>query len=123
MFAPVALPSEAEHSYDNIENFTFVSANGEPAVPPSVWRSVDKFNVVNFQESFIDELAQAAGQDPVDYRLALLEPNSRKARVLARAAEMANWRGRTQGDKGYGVAFAACFGSLVAAVAEVSLDP
>lgn len=122
IYTPLALASEAEHPYDKVGNYTVSSANGEPAVPYCVWRSVDKFNLVHFIEGFVDELAEAAGQDPVAYRMALLEPGSRKARVLARVAEMSGWKGSKVGDKGYGVAFAEAFGSLVAMVAEVSID-
>jgi isoquinoline 1-oxidoreductase beta subunit len=73
-------------------------------------------------ESFMDELAHAARKDPVQYRLALLDANSRAKTVLALAAEKAGWGGSLPERKGRGVSIQFVFGSYVAQVAEVEVS-
>jgi len=86
------------------------------------WRSVASSQHGFFVESFADELAHAAGKDPVEFRLALLEDEPRHHSVLARAAEMADWGGPLPEGHARGVAIVESFGSIVAHVAEVSVD-
>ena len=62
-----------------------------PAIPTAFWRSVGPSHNVFVTESFMDELAAAAGQDPVAYRLALLDKTPRAKAVLALAADKADW--------------------------------
>ena len=62
-----------------------------PGIPTAFWRSVGPSHNVFVVESFMDELAAAAKQDPVAYRLALLDKNPRAKAVLALAAEKAGW--------------------------------
>ena len=66
-------------------------------VPVGYWRSVGHSHNAFFSESFIDELAHAAGQDPVAYRLALLKDSPRHRAVLPLAAEQAGWPGYGRG--------------------------
>lgn len=100
----------------------------ELPVPVGFWRSVGHSHQAFFKESFIDEAAHAAGQDPLAFRLALLKDHPRHAAVLERAAAKAGW-GRPPAANAdgarvaRGLALHQSFGSIVAQVAEVSLDP
>ena len=91
-------------------------------VPVLWWRSVGSTHTAFAAEAFIDEVAEAAGQDPVEFRLSMLEPDSRHATVLKLAAEKAEWTKPLPKGRFRGVAVAESFGSLVAQIAEVSTD-
>ncbi|MEO1100673.1 MAG: molybdopterin cofactor-binding domain-containing protein [Pseudomonadota bacterium] len=83
------------------------------------WRSVDHTQHGFFIESFIDELAHEAGQDPYQYRRALLANAPRHMAALDAAAKAADWdRPRPEGH-GLGIALVDSFGTVVAHVAEV----
>ena len=91
-------------------------------VPFGAWRSVDHSQHGFFTESFIDEVAIAAGKDPFEYRAALLEAHPRHLAVLKKAAEAADW-GRTLPEgSGRGISLQESFGSLVAQVVEVTVS-
>jgi isoquinoline 1-oxidoreductase beta subunit len=85
------------------------------------WRSVAHSEHGFFTESFIDELANAAQQDPLEFRLSLLEDRPRHRRVLERVAKMANWSEVLDAGRARGIAVVECFGSVVAEVAEVTV--
>ena len=89
-------------------------------VPVSYWRSVGNSYNVFFAESFVDELAAAAGRDPVEFRRGLLSTNPRALAVLDLAAERSGWTNSPPRGRARGVAIAESFGSIVAEVAEVS---
>ncbi len=91
-------------------------------VPIGSWRSVGHSHNAFFAESFVDELAHAAGKDPYRYRLGLLEAAPRYAAVLKLAAQKADWGGPLANGRARGIALHRSFGSIVAEVAEVSLD-
>ena len=92
-----------------------------PGIPTAFWRSVGPSHNVFVTESFIDELASAAGQDPVGYRRALLDRNPRAKAVLDLAAEKANWAAPLPKGRGRGIALQNVFGSYLAQVAEVEV--
>ena len=74
-----------------VENFRLESTNFESAIPTMVWRSVGNSHTEFARESAIDELAIAAGRDPVDLRRELLAGSPRTLRALELAAERADW--------------------------------
>ncbi|MBM4182793.1 MAG: xanthine dehydrogenase family protein molybdopterin-binding subunit [Gemmatimonadetes bacterium] len=86
------------------------------------WRSVAASQHGFFVESFVDELANTAGRDPFEYRRDLLEDEPRHRAVLERAAEMAQWGTALPEGHARGIAIVESFGSIVAHVAEVSVD-
>jgi len=95
-----------------------------PAGVPVIWlRSVGHTHTAFVVESFVDELAHAAGKDPLVFRRALLTGHPRHERVLELAAEKAGWGSQLPEGHGRGIAVHESFGSFVAHVAEVSVSP
>lgn len=92
-----------------------------PGVPTAFWRSVGPSHNVFVTESFMDELAAAAKQDPVAYRRALLDKSPRAKAVLDLAAEKARWGDALPERAGRGVSLQFVFGSYMAHVAEVEV--
>jgi isoquinoline 1-oxidoreductase subunit beta len=88
-------------------------------IPVGFWRSVGHSYTAFFVESFMDEAARSAGQDPVAYRLSMLGSAKRHANVLKQCAEKAG--PRVEG-RGRGYALHASFGSIVAQAVDVSLS-
>jgi isoquinoline 1-oxidoreductase subunit beta len=93
-----------------------------PGIPTAFWRSVGPSHNVFVTESFIDELAAAAKQDPVAYRRALLGKSPRAKAVLDLAAEKAGWGQPLPDRAGRGIALQFAFGSYMAHVAEVEVS-
>jgi isoquinoline 1-oxidoreductase beta subunit len=112
----------AEGAFDMPYEFTHQSI-AHVAVPTPVplgyWRSVGHSHNAFFKESFIDELAHAAGRDEVEFRRSLLQKHPRHLAVLDAAVEKA---GRAEQGRAHGVALHQSFGSIVAQVAEVSIE-
>ena len=92
-----------------------------PGIPTAYWRGVGVTHSVFVVESFIDELAAAAKQDPVAYRKALLVDNPRALGVLTLAAEKAGWGTPLPAGRARGVSVEVGFGSYLAQVAEVEV--
>lgn len=92
-------------------------------VPTAFWRGVGPAHNVFVVESFIDELAFAAGADPLRYRLDLLAHNPRARRVLELAAEQAGWQGPKGDGTGRGLCVQFAFGTYMAMVVDVAVGP
>jgi isoquinoline 1-oxidoreductase beta subunit len=91
-------------------------------VPVLWWRAVGSTHTAYAVECFLDEVAEAAGKDPVAFRLSMLEGHPRFAGVLKLAADKAGWGQPLPAGRFRGVAVAESFSSYVAQVAEVSVD-
>ena len=112
----------AEGEYDmqyEIANQRIAHVIVDSAVPLGYWRSVGHSHNAFFKEGFLDEVAHAAGQDGVSYRRALLARHPRHLAVLDKAVEAA---GAAPAGRAHGVALHQSFGSIVAQVAEVSVE-
>ena len=123
-FAPPG-PDKAhlEGAFDQpyaIPNYRVAGYLADLDVPVGYWRSVGNSLNGFFHESFIDELAHAAGRDPLEFRLELMRPaHAPSAALLEAVSEMSGWSGKTPEDTGMGVAFTYSFGTPVAQVVEV----
>jgi len=93
-----------------------------PGIPTAFWRSVGPSHNVFVVESFMDELAVAAKQDPVAYRLALLDKAPRAKTVLELAAEKAGWGQPLPERVGRGVSVQFAFATYLAQIAEVEVS-
>lgn len=92
-------------------------------VPLGYWRSVGHSYNAFFSESFMDELAHAAGKDPYAFRRDLLQAHPRFLKVLETAATKAGWGTPLPAGQGRGIALHESFHSIVAQVAEVAVSP
>jgi isoquinoline 1-oxidoreductase beta subunit len=92
------------------------------AVPVLWWRSVGNTHTAFAMESMVDELAHSARMDPLAYRLEMLKGKPRHLAVLQLAARKAGWGSPLPSGTARGLALHASFGSIVAQVAEVSVD-
>ncbi len=92
-------------------------------VPVLSWRSVGSTHTAYSTETFLDELAHAAGRDPLEVRRALLAKHPRHLATLDLAAAKAGWGEPLPGGRARGVAVHESFNSVVAQVAEVSVRP
>jgi isoquinoline 1-oxidoreductase beta subunit len=90
-------------------------------VPVHFWRSVGSSQNAFFMESFVDELAQAAGQDPYTFRRALLMHRPDFIGVLDMIAEKSGWGAPLPAGRGRGIAVHECYGSIIGQVAEVTI--
>jgi len=91
-------------------------------IPTSYWRSVGYSQNTFFAESFIDEMAHAAGKDPVAFRRALVAKSPRLVAVLDLATDKAGWGKPLPAGRYRGVALVDNLGSFNAQVAEISID-
>jgi isoquinoline 1-oxidoreductase beta subunit len=119
---PAAVSGAADMPYD-VPNILVEWKEKDFGVPVGFWRSVGSSQNAFITESFIDELAHAAGKDPLEYRRALLGKNKRHKAVLELAAQKANWGSPLPAGRARGRAVAFSYGSYAAHVSEVSLTP
>jgi len=103
-----------------IPNILVEAHNTYNAVPVSFWRSVGSTHTAYAVETFIDELAHRAKQDPLNYRLAMLKDHPRHRGVLKLVAERAGWGKKLPAGHFQGLAVHESFNSYVAQVAEIA---
>jgi isoquinoline 1-oxidoreductase beta subunit len=129
------LPDEAAFVY-GVENVSIETVIAETPVPLGWMRSVYALQAGFASESFIDELAAAAGKDPLEYRLHMLAQNkdqdiqyftttwhtARMRGVLQLAAEKAGWKNALPPGRFRGIACFGCFSSYMAEVVEISME-
>ena len=116
-----ALAPSGDHAISySIPNLLVDHAMRNPHIRPGFWRGVNVNPNAIYMECFIDEMAQAAGADPLVFRKQLMKENPQGLAVLQAVADAADWNNR--GDRALGLAVCYAFGSYVAACAEVSTD-
>ncbi len=106
-----------------IPNLTVDLHSPKMGVPVQWWRSVGSTHTAFATEAFLDELAAAAGKDPVEFRRTLLKDHPRHRAVLDLAAAKAGWGTPLPKGQGRGIAVHESFNSYVAQVAEVTARP
>lgn len=121
-FQGVAPSGEFEWGYSAIPNYLIDHAMRNTHVPPGFWRGVNINQNAVYIECFMDELAHAAGQDPLEFRRKLMAKNPKHLAVLNAVAAKAGWG--TPAPKGVfrGLAQMKAFNSFVAACAEISVS-
>jgi isoquinoline 1-oxidoreductase beta subunit len=130
---PFAGPDKTalEGAFDQPYEFAAARAAHRPVelpVPVGFWRSVGHSHNAFFKDAVLDEVAHAAGADPLAFRLALLQRHPRHAAVLRRVAERAGWGtplppAPDGAPRARGLALHESFGSVVAQVVEASVGP
>jgi isoquinoline 1-oxidoreductase beta subunit len=111
-----------EHSFCyNFPNLLVDHAMRQSHVPPGFWRGVNINQNAVFIECFMDELAEAAGKDPVEFRKQYMGKHPRAVAVLNAVAERIGWSKPAPAGRFRGVAQMKAFNSFVAAAAEISV--
>jgi isoquinoline 1-oxidoreductase beta subunit len=105
-----------------IPNRTVGLTTTEVGVPVLWWRAVGSTHTAYAVETFLDQLAAAAGADPLDYRMALLGNAPRHAAVLRLAAEKGGWGTPAPEGRVRGLALAESFSTIVAQVVEIGME-
>jgi isoquinoline 1-oxidoreductase beta subunit len=114
--------SSGEHAFGySVPNLLIDHAMRNPHVPPGFWRGVNINQNCIFLECFMDELADAAGQDPLVFRRALMGSHPRNLGVLNAVAERIGWDRPAPAGRHRGIAHMKAFNSYVAAAAEISV--
>ncbi|MGO9785806.1 MAG: molybdopterin cofactor-binding domain-containing protein [Stellaceae bacterium] len=119
---PMAVDGLATTSY-KIPNLRVACSLTNTHVPVYFWRSVGASQNAFFIESFIDELAHEAKQDPLKFRRALLAHRSDFTGVLDLLADKGDWGKPMQAGQGRGIAIHESFGSIVGETVEVTVSP
>ena len=104
-----------------IVNLKVSATNVSTPVPLWYWRAVYNSQNPFVVESFVDEMAAAAKKDPIDFRLEMMDEESRLVNVLKLVREKSDWNKKLPEGSGRGVAISAGYGSFNAQVAEVTI--
>src|SRR5438477_3674530 len=115
-------PGDAQLGY-TVPNLLIEYAMRNSHVPVGPWRGVNTNQNGVYMECFMDEVARAAGTDPLEFRRALMQPFPKHLAVLNAAAEKADWGKPLPAGVFRGIAQFMGYGSYSAAVAEVSVSP
>jgi isoquinoline 1-oxidoreductase beta subunit len=118
---PTSTEGASNHPY-TVPHVRMTYAKVDLPIPVGFWRSVGHTHTGFVVESFVDELAHRAGEDPYAYRRRLLAEHPRHLAVLDAAAEAAGWGSTPPEGRARGIAVVESFGSYVAEVAEVSVE-
>lgn len=119
-FQGVAQSGEAAFGY-SVPNLLIEHAMRNPHVPPGFWRGVNVNHNAIYMECFMDELAQAAGQDPLEFRRKLMGNHPKHLAVLNAVAEKIGWSTPAPQGVYRGIAQVMGYGSYVAGAAEISV--
>jgi isoquinoline 1-oxidoreductase beta subunit len=103
-------------------NFLLEYLREQRGVDVAVWRSVGSGYTKFAIETFIEELAAAAGKDPVDFRMQLLAKQPRAQTVLREAMAMSNWTGKRPAGRALGIAYGDSWETHIGMVTECSVD-
>jgi isoquinoline 1-oxidoreductase beta subunit len=123
MFTFQGLLPEGDHAISyTVPNLLVEHAMRNPPVPPGFWRGVNVNQNAIYLECFLDELAHAAGRDPLQFRRKLMANHPKSLAVLDAVAERAGWGRPAPAGVHRGLAVCKAFASHVAACAEVSVD-
>ncbi len=122
VFQGLARGGEFEFGYKAIPNLLIDHAMRNPHVPPGFWRGVNINQNAIYLECFMEELAHAAGQDPLEFRRKLMKDNPKHLAVLNAVAEKAGWGKPAAKGVFRGLSQMKAFNSYVAACAEVSVS-
>ena len=117
---PASVEGIVDTLYD-IPNIKIDTTATDVKVPVMWWRSVGATHTAYVAETFMDELASAAGRDPVEFRLSMLDKQPRQAAVLKLAAEKAGWNTDLPAGRFRGIAMHKSFSTYVAEVAEITM--
>lgn len=115
--------ASSEFGYMAVPNILVDYAMRNTHVPVGFWRGVNANQNAVFTECFVDEMAAAAGKDPLDFRRAMMGKNPLQLAILNAVAEKAGWGTKLPDGVFRGISQFASYGSYVAAVAEVSVSP
>jgi len=119
-FQGVAQAGEAAIGY-SVPNLLIEHSMRNPHVPPGFWRGVNVNHNAIYMECFMDELAQAAGQDPLEFRRKLMGKHPKHLAVLNAVAEKIGWGTPAPQGVYRGIAQVMGYGSFVAGAAEISV--
>ena len=123
MFTFQGMLPDGDHAISyTVPNLLVEHAMRNPPVPPGFWRGVNVNQNAIYLECFMDELAHAAGKDPLEFRRTLMAKQPKALAVLNAVAAKAGWGKPAANGVHRGLAVCKAFASYVAACAEVSVD-
>ncbi|WP_036293220.1 molybdopterin cofactor-binding domain-containing protein [Methylosinus sp. PW1] len=120
-FQGLAPSGDAQIGYD-VPHLLVEHSMRNPSVPPGFWRGVNINHNAIYLESFIDELAHAAGAEPLAFRRALMKNRPKQLAVLDAVAERIGWSAPPPAGVHRGIASFMGYGSYVAAATEISVQ-